>query len=293
MSFLSKTVNKYILKKEYPENFFKYIGTAGSRFSMMKQIRSTGGIWFSYGGITGVIDPGPGSLFNICRAVPDLDPNSLDIILLSHKHLDHSTDINVLVEAMTNGGFEKKGIFILPMDCYDNDDPVLLRYSRRSINLIVTPEDKDIIELGKGVTVEIVTLEHHGVQCFGFIFRKEGLKTWGVISDTKPLEKLSERYAECDFISVNATFPQKKPNLDHMSFEDIGDLIKKISPRLVTVTHLGLRALENNPPQLARKICTPETKVYAGEDGMFVNLSNLDVFRPRRVKLEVSGYSKG
>ena len=49
-------------KFEYPENFIKYLGTSGGRFSMIRQLRSTGGLWFRYGGVQGVIDPGPGSL---------------------------------------------------------------------------------------------------------------------------------------------------------------------------------------------------------------------------------------
>ena len=58
----------------YPKNFIKYLGTGGARFCMVRQMRWTGGIWFSYGGLKGVIDPGPGSLYHMCSASPALDP---------------------------------------------------------------------------------------------------------------------------------------------------------------------------------------------------------------------------
>ena len=79
------------IKFEYPENFIKYLGTSGGRFSMIRQLRSTGGLWFRYGGVQGVIDPGPGSLAHICAARPALEVASADVVMLTHKHIDHST----------------------------------------------------------------------------------------------------------------------------------------------------------------------------------------------------------
>ncbi|MDO9543683.1 MAG: MBL fold metallo-hydrolase, partial [Synergistaceae bacterium] len=87
----------------YPNNFLRFLGTGGARFAMLKQLRKTGGIWFTYGGLNGVVDPGPGSLYHMCSATPPLDPHELRAIMLTHRHLDHSTDINVTAEAMTGG----------------------------------------------------------------------------------------------------------------------------------------------------------------------------------------------
>ncbi len=50
------------------------------------------------------LDPGPGALVRATSAVPPCDPVKLDALLLSHKHLDHAGDINVMIEAMTTGG---------------------------------------------------------------------------------------------------------------------------------------------------------------------------------------------
>lgn len=293
MFFLKKLFKDNVLhNNEYPSNFFKYIGTAGSRYSMMEQIRSTGGMWFSYGGINGVIDPGPGSIYNICHANPVLNPQNVDVILLSHKHLDHSAELNVIAEAMTNGGHQKCGSIILPEDCINAPDPTLHGYIRNSIENIVTMKDGGKITLTGGVEIEAVELLHHGVECFGFIFRKPKLKTWGIIADTKPLDRLATRYRDCEFLSVNATFPNKISRLDHMSFEDVGDLLQKISPRVVTITHLGRNILAGNPNELGHKLCTDKTKVVTGSDGLYINLDTLDIFSPYKHSLVLTGYSK-
>lgn len=274
----------------YPENFIRYLGTGGARFSMLKQIRATGGIWFTYGGLNGVIDPGPGSLFHMCRASPSLDPHEIRSILLTHRHMDHSTDINVLAEAMTGGGFEKQGNVVLPADAAMGSDPVLLRYIAQKVENVFLPVDGKLIQLDCGVTVEPVSHIHHGVECFGWVFRKKGEKTWGIISDTRPLEHLALRYCECSYISINTTFPDKKPRLDHMSVTDVGELLNGLHPKLVTLTHMGVILLESGPDKYAEMLTNRLTRVIAGQDGMVVNLDTLDVFAPVQKPKEEAEY---
>ncbi|MEG1642500.1 MAG: MBL fold metallo-hydrolase [Synergistaceae bacterium] len=290
MSILNKLNNLIFKKKKYPNNFVYYIGTGGSRFSMMKQARKTGGIWFSYGGTNGIIDPGPGCLYHICNVSPPLDLHSIDTIILTHKHIDHSTDINVIAEAMTNGGFEKRGTVILPDDCLNSEDPTLLHYSRRNIKEIITPVDRKFINLNNGVTIEPVELSHHGVQCYGYIFRKQGLKTWGIISDTHYLEYLGDRYSDCEFISMNITFTSKRDRMDHLSIEEVPEILKKIKSKLVVLVHLGIKALESKPDMLVKKICTTTTKVIIGKDDMYINLDTQTAYIQTINKIEIRGY---
>lgn len=276
-------------KFTYPSNFIKYLGTGGARFCMVSQARWTGGIWFSYGGLNGVIDPGPGSLYHICRADPPLDPHTLGALLLSHKHLDHSTDINVLAEAMTAGGFDRHGTVILPQDSVHSQGSVFLDYCADKVSTVVTAKDGDRIEIGCGVAVEPVPLVHHGVECFGYIFRHAGLPTWGIISDTKPLGYLADRYRECAYISINVTFLDRKnlnPKLEHLSVEDAKGLLKDLHPRLATIAHMGVKLLDHGPEKYINGLSTPQTRVIAGQDGMTVNLESLMVFAPVHRKEE-------
>lgn len=274
----------------YPENYIKYLGTGGARFCMVRQMRWTGGIWFSYGGIRGVIDPGPGSLYHMCSASPALDPHEIRAVLLTHRHLDHSTDINVITEAMTGGGFEKNGVIILPNDAVNSADPVLLHYCADKPAHVYVSEDGKIFDIGMGVTAEAVLHIHHGVDCFGFIFRKEGLPTWGVISDTKLLDTFPNRYRECVYISINVTFPDKKPRLQHMSVEELKELLEMMHPNLVTISHMGVHMIENGPENFAAETSTPRTRVVAGRDGMVINLDSLEIFSPAPKEPEESVY---
>src|SRR3989304_10291815 len=121
-------------------SFNKFLGTAGARFGVMKQLRASGGVWLSVGKTNLYIDPGPGALLRCLSSKPRLEPSTLDGILLTHKHLDHSNDVNVMIEAMTEGGFKKRGVLFTPQDALE-EDPVVFKYVRNYISRIEILKD--------------------------------------------------------------------------------------------------------------------------------------------------------
>ncbi len=70
-----------------------------------------------------LLDPGPGSLVQVTKR--DLDPTLLDGIVLSHKHIDHSVDINIRMEAMTDGGWRRRGVVLAPADAVFGERAVI------------------------------------------------------------------------------------------------------------------------------------------------------------------------
>ncbi|UCB52854.1 MAG: hypothetical protein JSV10_01825, partial [Candidatus Zixiibacteriota bacterium] len=64
-------------------NKIKFLGTAGARFVVTKQLLSTAGTWITLEGKNVLLDPGPGTLVRCARSRPPLDPTKLDAIILS------------------------------------------------------------------------------------------------------------------------------------------------------------------------------------------------------------------
>lgn len=83
-----------------------FLGTAGARYVVAKQLRASAGLLFRNDRDYLLIDPGPGTLVYLAKY--KLYPEKIKSLLVSHKHLDHSADLNILVDAITEGGFKKE-----------------------------------------------------------------------------------------------------------------------------------------------------------------------------------------
>ncbi len=260
--------------RTYPEHYIRFLGTAGTRFVMLSQRNASGGIWFSFGGARGVVDPGPGSLVQICRAEPPLSATEIDTLILTHRHIDHSGDLNVLVEGMTLRCRTKRGRVLLTEDSVAEGDAVLLRYEANRVEHILAHADGVRVPLSPVATVESVLHAHHGVQCFGLIFRGDGLPTWGIISDTTALPSFPRRYADCQLIVINMALPLPWARLDHMSVPDVASLLQVLRPRTALLTHMGGQLLDMGRERVAASLSTKWTRVEAAYDGMVVDFTH-------------------
>src|SRR3989304_1289882 len=149
--------------------FVKFIGTAGARFVVMKQLRSSGGIWLSVGKTNLSIDPGPGALVRCLSSKPKLEPYTLDGILLTHKHLDHSGDVNVMIEAMTEGGFKKRGVLFATGDALE-EDPVVLKYVKDYVKKVEILKENSEYQIGE-IEFSTARRHQHRVETYGINFK--------------------------------------------------------------------------------------------------------------------------
>ncbi len=250
-------------------NFIKFLGTAGARVVVAKQIRSSGGIWLSLDGTNILIDPGPGSLVHCFRSRPRLDPTALDGIVLSHKHLDHAADINVMMEAMTVGGKEKRGTVLVPRDALAGDDPVIYKYVRPYVARIDILREKKRFRIG-GVEIRAAVRHRHGVETYGLIFKGKK-RTVSYITDTKYFPGLEKKFKK-DIVIVSVLSTKPNP-FDHLSIEDVRKIVKAIRPKTTILTHFGMWMIKARPwvvaDQLSKEL---KTKVIAASDGMTFEL---------------------
>ncbi len=258
-----------ITKKYKPRNFIKFLGTAGERFVMIKQLRSSGGIWISYKGTNVIVDPGPGSIVYCAKSRPKLDPCTLDAIILTHRHLDHCGDINVMIEAMTEGGFKKRGRVFCPGDAIDKD-PVILKHE---INF---PEEIEIFEANKNYKAGnfefITSTKHiHPVETYGIKFNLNKTSV-SIMSDTRYFAELTDFY-KTDILIISVVFFEPRPGVDHLSLGDVQQLIRQIRPKKAILTHFGMTMLKARPHIQAQRLSQElGIEVLAAYDGMVLEL---------------------
>ena len=256
------------------KNWIKFIGTAGARFVVARQLRSSGGIWLSFQGVNLYMDPGPGALVRCLASNPKLDPTMLDGILLSHRHLDHSGDVNALIEAMTEGGYQRKGVLFSPGEALE-DDPVVFQYIREYLGKIETLRENHDYSLGN-LKFSTAGRHHHSVETYGFNFRLPEA-TVSYITDTRFHPDLFSQYPG-EVLLLNVVLLAEIPNrkIDHLSFDDVKAVLKESRAKAIIMTHFGTRMLQADPSELAERL-SDETgrRIIAAQDGMTLEIAEL------------------
>jgi phosphoribosyl 1,2-cyclic phosphodiesterase len=249
------------------EGFVRFIGTGGARVVAASQIRSTGGLWLNYRNTNVYIDPGPGAIVRLRTTPERLEPTNLDGIILTHRHLDHANDVNVMIEAMTESGYRRKGHLFCPEDAL-GEDAVVFKYVRgylEGISLLQEGATFQVKDIGFTVPVRHV----HSVEAYGMIFDLS--KKIGLITDTRYFPELPDFYrTEILIVNVLRTRPILETDpIDHLSLSDFAEIITRVRPEVAIMTHLGKTIIREKPYLLAKAL-KRETglEVIAAYDGM-------------------------
>jgi len=224
------------------------------------------------------VDPGPGSIVQSTKM--SLKAEKLSAIILSHRHLDHAADTNIMAEAMTQGGFKRHGRLYAPSDAIDTE-PVIFPYIRKLIEGIEILEEGKTYKIGN-VSLNTPVKHIHPVETYGFVFTS-GSHSFSHITDTRYFDGLADYYKN-ELLIINVVFLEPRtaadhPGLpiDHLSVPDVERLVKEIKPKVAIMTHFGMSVWRAKPLQIAERL-TDSTgiRVIAAQDGMEFNLSELD-----------------
>ena len=249
--------------------FVKFLGTAGARFVVARQLRFSAGTWLELSGTQILLDPGPGTLLRCRKVRPPLEPLDLSGIILSHKHLDHSTDVNIMIEAMADGGLKRRGVLLAPQDALEGDDPVVLRYVRPFLERIEVLSDGNTYTVGN-VKIHPVRHSHNQVETYGLILESNEGRL-GFVVDTKFFPELPEKYSGCQLLVINTVLREWNPDIDHLSLPEALEIIQAVKPKLAVLTHFGMTMLRGKPWELAAQASEKlGIRIVAADDGMTV-----------------------
>jgi len=254
-------------------DFIKFLGTAGARYVVTRQMRSSAGLWCSLNGLNMLIDPGPGTLARCFSVNPELEPDKLDAIILTHRHIDHSTDLNIMVEAMTGGALYHKGLVLLPGDAL-LDEPVLYRYLREIAGQVIVLKEGQSYQLGKEVLLTTPVKHEHSVETYGVKLQTPQINL-SLIADTNPFHGIADYYmGEILILNVVLYKPAKHKWVQHLDLESACKIIKEVNPQLAVLTHFGHTMLKNCPWQISQRL-TRELgiEIVAAYDGYQIDLS--------------------
>lgn len=242
-----------------------FSGTGGGRFVMSQQLRSTAGIILELGNALFCLDPGPGALVKLKNF--NINPKQIDAIFASHSHIDHSNDVNALIDSMTYGGLEKRGeVFV--SESFADDNSILSSLHKTFLNRIEIMKPGKQIQI-KGIHVQALRTKHSDETCVGYKFFTDRF-VLSYSADTEYFADLAKEYMGSDILILNAQRPSKSPKNGPLSSDDCVSIIKKVNPKITILTHFGMNMLKANPIYEAREIQKKTDSVVVAASDNFI-----------------------
>ncbi len=258
-------------EKEPSGDSIIFLGTGGARVVVANQMLASGGLWLNLAGSQILVDPGPGCIVQSTKR--KLRAEKLSAIILSHRHLDHSADVNIMIEAMAHSGFKRHGWLFVPADALGNE-PVVFSYLKSYL------EGIEILQAGKSYSIGNISfstpVRHiHPVETYGMLFRTAE-HTFSYIADTRYFNGLCQSYSG-ELIIINVVFLEAGRPFDHLSVPEAKQIIAALKPKVAILTHFGATMWRAKPWQIAQQM-SEETgiRVLAARDGMKFTLSELN-----------------
>ena len=207
---------------------------------------------------------------------PKLNPLELDGIFLSHRHIDHANDVNIIIEAMTNGGKDQRGILFAPSDALDSD-PVVLHHFRNHLEDINRLKEKEKYTIGS-LSFETPVRHVHDVETYGVRFFGSQL-TVSYIADTKYFDGL-ESFYQSNVLILNVVLLESKEWINHLSVIDAEKIISSIHPNLCILTHFGMSMIKAKPWNIAEELSKQTgVNVIAASDGKIISLDKNNILK--------------
>jgi len=254
-----------------------FLGSGGGKYVLSSNTRNCSGFVLNLNNDLFVIDPGPCSLFNFLKLGLKLE--DIKGIFVSHVHLNHCNDLNLFIDAVTQGGVEKKG----SVYCGESVLNYLSEVHKGYLDKFEVMDVGKLIKVGK-VNVQALKTKHKDESCIGFKFFSDRF-VLSYSGDTGYFSGLAEEYFGSDILILNNLNPFNSRKSDNLRCEDSVNLINKVKPKLVILTHFGVEMLKVNPTYEAREIRKKSgVDIVVANDGLIVDpISYLKRGRQKRL----------
>lgn len=248
-----------------------FLGVGGDGIITSKQDLGTGGIVLQTEGMQFHIDPGPGTLV---RAKQNgINVRETTAILVSHAHLNHCNDINALIAACSYSGMDKQAVLVGSKSLFDGlgeGHGYITQFHKDCVEKVIKVEPGKKIGINK-IEIHTTKTEHSDETAIGFrIFTPDYTMVYS--GDTAYSKDLVEEYKGADVLILNVKVGFGKTSPGNLSADDVVKLTNEIKPRLVVITHYGMKLLQENPLHVAREIQKQtDVQIIAAKDGMVIN----------------------
>ena len=195
-----------------------------------------------------LLDLGAGAFSRLCKHVK---PEDIDVIILSHFHFDHTSDIGVLMyyyQIASANGLAKKPLVFCPEDGGALCEAVL-NCPYFDVNVVMGGE----ISMLGDIDFDFFPMRHP-VESVGVKISCRG-KTFAYTGDTNVCDSLEDLYDGSDLVLADGAFlmddwQELKP---HLSVEHIVNLTKKYGNRSI-ISHINPKYTEEELHEAIKEV---------------------------------------
>jgi phosphoribosyl 1,2-cyclic phosphodiesterase len=237
-----------------PEFEIIFLGTGGGRFTTITQKRRTAGIRIIGDDLNLHLDPGPGALVHSISE--GLDPQKINAVFVSHCHPDHYTDAEVLIEAMTKGTMQKRGMLAAAKSVLSGSsacEASISKYHQQMPQQRIEAVPNMKFKAGN-VNVSVTEARHTDPDAVGFRFESAEFGDFAYTSDTEYFEAISKYYEGVRLLLLCVMRPSGKPWKGHMTTDDAVKIVDAVRPEKAVLTHLGMQMIFSGPAKEAKLI---------------------------------------
>ncbi|PWI48792.1 hypothetical protein CEE45_05230 [Candidatus Heimdallarchaeota archaeon B3_Heim] len=246
-----------------------------------------------------VIDPG----INFFQAFQEMGfkPADIDVILITHNHLDHRKDLTRISSAFLrsfNASKKHKSIIPKKITLYlNNNTRVTLSAALDHINAEILEPVNDFANLrGDFIKFKPVAVDHpqevthpdfQNEPSYGFIFKIQVPKDLilGITGDTRYFEDLEEEFKSVSVLATHIGSIDQSNN--HLKLEGVLKLansLKRLTHLIMTEYDYDEFHLENNRVKttdfIKSELKKKSVRVISGDVSLRMNLNNRKVFVP-------------
>ncbi len=250
-----------------------FLGTGGGRFATITQKRRTGGIRILHNKANIHLDPGPGALIYSLEA--GLSPQKINGLLISHRHPDHYSDAEILIEAMTKGMTKKKGTLAAAHSVLhgnENTTPSISEYHQQMPEQVIDAKPGTTFNI-ENLNISVTQAKHTDPDAVGFRIKIPAFGDVAYTSDSEYFEGISKQYSGVRALILCVLRPSGSPWKGHMTTDDAIKIVRETKPEMAVLTHFGMQMIVRNPANEARLVQqhtgTPAT---AATDGMRIRI---------------------
>ncbi|MFH0971131.1 MAG: MBL fold metallo-hydrolase [Candidatus Micrarchaeota archaeon] len=254
-----------------------FLGSGGGRIILDKQILATGGFRINSADLKMHVDPGPGAF--VKSLLNKQEPGELNALFVSHAHIDHCNDANMLIEAMNFGNYRgKKGVLLgseSVVNGFEKFEKQIDEYFKGMLHECKSMRAGECHEFSENAHLRAVKTDHEDPSAIGFVLSLDGINL-GYTSDTDYFDGIAAQFEGCDFIIFNCLRPNDDGLRFHFTAADavktVNEMVRK--PKAIFITHMGMKFLQAGA-DAQRRLIEEKTGVptIIAKEGLSIDLS--------------------